>query len=1245
MDIGSLTGRIELEDQLTHTLELGVHHIKQFTTHFEGMTGVVLAGAGIVTAAVAGIVGAVVGLGVKGSTILGVEDAFNRLAVAAGSTGERMESALTRGVRGTVDSMELMQATTRLLSSGLKVTDSDLLLMAKTAREVGKATGTDAASGLNILSGAMLTGNARMLKRYGIQIDLVKAEKEFRAAHDGTTAALSASGKLEVNRLAVLEGMRVKLEKLGESELSFKERIQQATVSVGNWFDSLAKAVASSPHVLQAFDSIGSAILKAFGGTSQDLLDFVVKWINRFADFAGRYGPQIIGWLVGIKDKIVAIWHTVSEAWDLVPDWFKRIAKDAALAGGAVYLANKAIGAIGGGGGSDLLGTIASFATITSGLRDFTSVAISTVPKAIIQVKGIYSALSLFYAFGSFAGGGVLGGLGAVLSGIGAAVAGIVATPLFALAAGITAVYAAFKVGQMEAVQDWFEALELYAEGMTMAEAKAAVAQHRMFDRATEAAKGLAALRKEVEGAARGLGHSTTSATVPDKPEAPTDPFADTMGDKVKALLKSYQEAGQSVAVFTSAFRQLTPAQKDNFTVQQMLVGEMDKMLAAHIALTPAMEEVYRNSIQLNQAYLADETAALERSGVTLAQIDSLKLLGVSEKDIAFLFGVSTEALHMRTAAMQKALGEERALASFSEAFAEQERQTAKRRQDVALAADKAIADSQLELDDLIKKSSMTTTAYEISKIQEEEAARITAFSATGASAAAVRDYSELQKRISHERVQALFIDNDALKNNSRATLEDIRDRAWNTYKAMKAAPEEYSQAAIEASHQIALHASKDADITRTKWDEAWDDLKEQLKGIATETGQNIAGLLGDGIKTGDWSQFENNLKDALANGMGAAAAAAVNAVVPGLGTILEPIFGALSDKLLGALGLGTKGRDMVKDFAASFLKAGDLSAGITGFDRLHEELMKLGSEGERLWINLTQGVGRNNPQQALLAIDAIRGALANMPEIGPTMSERAASAGFHTVAELKATAAEAVSLWEYMRDSGLYTADAVQQAWERAQDALIASGDAGAIAAKKAKDAIGKLKDELASFADSLQAEADAPEYDEMGNRIYGVVEAQQMARKAQIEAEMAAIAEQQNAAQDAIDATASTAVDATADAAQSSADAAVGILDETLAAHRFVARLEFEYDLPNITIPAKAREPEDMAGGGTVVWRPSGSDTVPAMLTPGERVIPRGGAGRDDDTQTIVVKIGERVIAKTAVRGMPRELYVQGV
>jgi hypothetical protein len=67
------------------------------------------------------------------------------------------------------------------------------------------------------------------------------------------------------------------------------------------------------------------------------------------------------------------------------------------------------------------------------------------------------------------------------------------------------------------------------------------------------------------------------------------------------------------------------------------------------------------------------------------------------------------------------------------------------------------------------------------------------------------------------------------------------------------------------------------------------------------------------------------------------------------------------------------KGRDLVVDFAAN----------LGGFDALHDALLQGGAAGEALWIKLTQGVGRNNPEQAKQIIAEVQRFL---DELGKTV-------------------------------------------------------------------------------------------------------------------------------------------------------------------------------------------------------------------------------------------------------------------
>lgn len=89
--------------------------------------------------------------------------------------------------------------------------------------------------------------------------------------------------------------------------------------------------------------------------------------------------------------------------------------------------------------------------------------------------------------------------------------------------------------------------------------------------------------------------------------------------------------------------------------------------------------------------------------------------------------------------------------------------------------------------------------------------------------------------------------------------------------------------------------------------------------------------------------------------------------IVSGIGGIVSAAQAAIAiGKSLFGLFDRNKGRDAVVDFAESF----------GGFDKLHEQLLTLGAEGEALWIKLTQGTGRNNAEQAARNIAEVEEAL-----------------------------------------------------------------------------------------------------------------------------------------------------------------------------------------------------------------------------------------------------------------------------
>jgi hypothetical protein len=297
-------------------------------------------------------------------------------------------------------------------------------------------------------------------------------------------------------------------------------------------------------------------------------------------------------------------------------------------------------------------------------------------------------------------------------------------------------------------------------------------------------------------------------------------------------------------------------------------------------------------------------------------------------------------------------------------------------------------------------------------------------------------------------------------------------------------------------------------------------------------------------------------------------------------------------------------GRKAVSDFADSF----------GGFDNLHQRLLdSLGGVGEQFWIQLTQEVGRGDQNKAKQVIDrinkALADALANAPET------LAAAAGYQTIEQLQKVADQARIVYEYMRDSGKFTAAAVEDAFKKATDAAIAAmGSASAAAyneAVKARDAAQTMLDGINSQIKTLQAAVDA----EAPEEFMGVVEQLQRKQLEALEekrAKAAATVEELNAR---IDDAAAAAVEAARKAAEGAGESTVTAIREALEHERFKVHVDVDGLPTGVSVPQH--------GTGGYFDRPHMAviGDQPEYITPrssisqlAREIGANGGAGRPD-------------------------------
>jgi hypothetical protein len=293
LDIGTLAGRIELEDRLTNVLSSVETAIAKFDAKAEESAGSVTKMASAVAlgqgaldlfkGAANAVVGSIEDVIKAGVGIADIEDAFAYMTKSAGLLGDEITSKVVTAMHGTIDDSDIMRRVNENLTVGLKMTADQMAKLAEGAFALGKATGVDAAGAFDRLNQAMVTGRTRGIMNLVGKIDSTEAEKKYAASLGVTTDQLTTEGKLEAIRTEILERASKATERVGETTIRMSDKIKAAEVRWADFQEQLGKTIMDSPVIIAGFDSINDAVNLAFGSTNQTAAAKIVSIINDMA--------------------------------------------------------------------------------------------------------------------------------------------------------------------------------------------------------------------------------------------------------------------------------------------------------------------------------------------------------------------------------------------------------------------------------------------------------------------------------------------------------------------------------------------------------------------------------------------------------------------------------------------------------------------------------------------------------------------------------------------------------------------------------------------------------------------------------------------------------------------------------------------------------------------------------------------------------------------------------------------------
>jgi len=245
-----------------------------------GAVATVLGGA---VTAIAGITTGIVALGIHGSDVADVQEAFSGLSEGMGSTADVMLGVLQEGTQGTISNFDLMKMSNAALGSGLITSSESMATLAAGAKLLADSTGGDTAEAFDTLTTAMASGRTAALKHLGIFVDSKVAVEDYRKSTGHLTGELTDGQRATALSEAALRALRKQVDENGISVKDFSDNVARVKVAVQNWTDSLAVAIAKSPVLSAGMGVLGTAITNAFGSNQQAQTQALARHVGSFA--------------------------------------------------------------------------------------------------------------------------------------------------------------------------------------------------------------------------------------------------------------------------------------------------------------------------------------------------------------------------------------------------------------------------------------------------------------------------------------------------------------------------------------------------------------------------------------------------------------------------------------------------------------------------------------------------------------------------------------------------------------------------------------------------------------------------------------------------------------------------------------------------------------------------------------------------------------------------------------------------
>ena len=199
---------------------------------------------GALAGAVAGAAAATFKMALAGEQVNAVNTQFAVIASSAGLAADQFKESIIGATQGLIDDEDALQIATKgIVALGTQASKLPAILDA--SRGVSRALGKDFKSTFEDLSTFVENGNARVLRQFGIVLDLDKAYANAAKSIGIAASALTEQQKQQVRANLILEEVPKKFGAAAESVTPLRDAFDRLKVSASNSLESIQSQLAN----------------------------------------------------------------------------------------------------------------------------------------------------------------------------------------------------------------------------------------------------------------------------------------------------------------------------------------------------------------------------------------------------------------------------------------------------------------------------------------------------------------------------------------------------------------------------------------------------------------------------------------------------------------------------------------------------------------------------------------------------------------------------------------------------------------------------------------------------------------------------------------------------------------------------------------------------------------------------------------------------------------------------------------